>query len=154
MPTTCLDVVPQQRLDVFASQGMTLLDGPGSPAGGAYDRYPVEDELGDIECIWGTPGYVSNIGIDIGPMRDAKRQAVSEYLSTLYLEASTVGDVTRYTGAGTANLPNGMTFPARVDIVRPKSWITVTIDPPGAEQLTLITEIADEVEARTNASAP
>ena len=151
VPTSCLAVVPQDRLDLFASQGLTLQYGPGSASGDRLDRYPVEAEVGDIQCLWGTPSLSASVEIDIGPMTDAIRPAVIAHLETMFLSTTTDGDVVRYFADGEQLLAHDIRLPARVDILRPGSWITVLIEPGGPAPYDLAQSIATEAAALSNA---
>ena len=151
VPPSCLEVVTQDRLDLFASQGLTLQYGPGSASGALLDRYPVEDEVGDIQCLWGTPSLSASVEIDIGPMTDAVRPTVIAHLETLFLSTTTDGEVVRYFADGEQLLAYDIPLPARVDILRPVSWITVLIEPGGPAPYDLAQSIATEAAALSNA---
>jgi hypothetical protein len=151
VPNSCLDVVGEERQAYFAAQGYSLVEGPGSTSTIAFDRFPVEHELRDVWCVWGTPDLGASVEIDIGPLPVADRPAVIAYLDTLHLTTTTEGEVTRYFMNGDELRPYGLILPAQVNILRPDSWIAVAISPGGPEPYELAVSIAAEVEALTNA---
>lgn len=104
-----------------------------------------------MQCLWGTPSLSASVEIDIGPMTDAIRPAVIVYLETLFLATTTDGDVVRYFEDGEQLLDSDIRLPARVDILRPESWITVLIEPGGPAPYDLAQSIATEAESLSNA---
>ena len=147
IPDDCTEVVSAEHLDAFAAQGMTLVEGPGSGSTHAFDRFPVEAETTDIWCIWATPSFSASVEIDIGPVTDAVRPAIIDFLDIQYMTTEADGDVVRYFLAD----DYGLDLSGRVDMVGSEAWIEVQVYPGGPAAFESAKKIIAEVEAFTNA---
>jgi hypothetical protein len=154
IPKSCKDAVPADRLASFASQGLPLIIGPGSPSAQVFDRAPVESDTTDVQCIWGTADLSTSVEIDIGSLSEANRPIVAAQLKGQYLDYAKDGNADRYFMNGKELLKfNGdLDLPAQMNVLRTGSWITVAILPGGPDQFEVAKAISDEVETITQAN--
>ncbi|MEO6117324.1 MAG: hypothetical protein ABIP33_13135 [Pseudolysinimonas sp.] len=152
IPTACVDVVSASQLASFASAGMALLEGPGSPSTAPFDRLPVLEDTTDVSCLWATPDYSSSVSIDIGRVTDDNRQKIMDERGTdFYDDAASGAKQTVSTNGVFAESP-GVDYPAFVDTLYHGAWLTVTIVPHGDAALQRAVDLTAEVVARTRAS--
>lgn len=141
MPTECASILPQSRLDTFASQALVLLGGPGGKFGTKYlsDSTP-EESAGGITCIWGDDATsTSSITVSVAPLGSNRASVVADLLNQ-GLNEGTIGNSNTFFQQGDTSHA-----PAILNVVHPDSWISIitTIGGPGQAQ-TAVT-IADEV---------
>jgi len=153
IPTSCGNAVSAERQAAFAAQGLPLLYGPGSPSNAEFDRSPVESDTTDVQCIWGTADLSTSVEIDIGNLAETDRPIVVNQLTAQYLTYEKDGDVDRYflNGDELLKFNGGLHLPATMNVLRARTWITVSVLPGGPAQLVLAREIADDVETITHA---
>jgi hypothetical protein len=145
MPADCLGILPQSRQDLFASQNLVLLGGPG----GQFEQYyadPTPEELaGGISCIWGDENVPESvITISVAPLTTANRAAVVDNLIGQGLNEAPLDDGISYAQLGDEN-----SAPAILNVIRDDSWVSI-IEALGGEAffdeaVELASEVADQV---------
>lgn len=123
MPVDCTTILPQSRLDAFASQSLQLLGGPGSVYGDDYFFDPTPEQLaGGISCVFAQDGVdLSSILISVAPVSTVNRGTIIADLTSQGLnEATTAEGAFTYSQQGDEGLA-----PAIYNIVTQESWISV-----------------------------
>lgn len=144
MPQDCRGVLPQQRQDALAAQGLVLLGGPGGKFEQYYADPTPEEQAGGISCIWGDENVPeSTVTISVAPLSDGTRGGVIDALIDQGLNEAVLDDGISYAQLGDDNKP------AILNIVRDDSWISVIQALGGEaffdEAVELATEVADQV---------
>ncbi len=145
MPADCLGILPQSRQDAFASQGLTLLGGPGGQFEQYYGDPTPEEQVGGISCIWGDEAVPESlITISVAPLSTATRGTVVDDLISQGLNEATLDD-----GISYAQLGDDTSAPAILNIIRDESWVSVIESLGGEaffdEAVELAGEVADQV---------
>lgn len=147
-PADCTTIVPQSRVDAFASAGSALIGGPG----GTYPQYyadPTPQETaGGISCIWGdesSPG--SNVEISVAPLSAGTRSVVIENLVAQGLNEAPLDGAVSY-----GQLGDQSSAPAVLNVIRDDSWISVIEGVGGQSAFEEAVAIADEVRAQVYAT--
>lgn len=142
MPTDCLAITPQSRLDAFASQGLVLLGGPGGKYGTDYLQDETPEELaGGISCIWGyADSEVSSLTVSVAPLSASTRPDIVASFAEQGLNEATVADGTTFALQGDKTLD-----PAIINVLRGESWISVIMTIGGLDSYTQAEAIAAEV---------
>ncbi|MDX2025009.1 hypothetical protein [Microcella sp.] len=123
MPVDCTTILPQARLDAFATQSLELLGGPGSVYGNDYFFEPTPEQLaGGISCVYAQDGVdLSSILIGVAPVSTANRATIITDLTSQGLnEATTADGALTYSQQGDEGLA-----PAIYNVVTQESWISV-----------------------------
>jgi hypothetical protein len=147
MPADCTTILPQERLDSFASQNLSLLGGPGGVYGDDYFFDPTPEQLvGGISCVYAEDGRdLSSLLISVAPIGAATRAGVVNDLAAQGLNEGTSDD-----GAVTfSQFGDEAAAPAIFNIIRNDSWISVISAFGGQvfyeEAVMIADEIAGEV---------
>ncbi len=145
MPDDCLGILPQSRQDALASQGLTLLGGPGGQFEQYYADPTPEERAGGISCIWGDEDVPeSTVTISVAPLTDGTRAGVVDNLIAQGLNEAVLDD-----GISYAQLGDDNSAPAILNIVRDDSWVSVIQALGGEaffdEAVELAGEVADQV---------
>lgn len=142
MPAACADILPQATLDQFASDGLTLLGGPGGTYGDDYLADPTpEQRAGGITCIWGdATTTASAITISVAPLTSTTRPSVISSLSGQGLNANVEGPIATF-----AILGDGDHRPAILNVLRDESWISIIMTVGGTGPFNEALDLADEV---------
>ncbi len=123
MPADCTTILPQERLDSFASQNLELLGGPGSVYGDDYFFDPTPEQfIGGISCVYAEDGSdLSSLLISVAPISPSTRAGVVNDLAAQGLNEDTTDD-----GAVTySQFGDETAAPAVFNIIRNDSWISV-----------------------------
>lgn len=123
MPVDCTTILPQSRLDSFATQSLALLGGPGSVYGDDYFFDPTPEQLaGGISCVYAQDGVdQSSILISVAPVTTVNRATIIGDLTAQGLnEATTADGALTYGQQGDSGLA-----PAIYNVVTQESWISV-----------------------------
>jgi hypothetical protein len=147
MPEDCLGILPQSRQDALASQGLTLLGGPGGQFEQYYADPTPEEQAGGISCIWGDEDVPeSTVTVSVAPLTDGTRAGVVDNLIAQGLNEAVLDD-----GISYAQLGDDNSAPAILNIVRDDSWVSVIQALGGEaffdEAVELAGEVADQVYA-------
>jgi hypothetical protein len=141
-PEDCTTLLPQSRLDLFASRGLVLLGGPGGKYGTDYlaDATP-EEQAGGISCIWGfADSEISSLTISVAPLSASTRPAIVASFNEQGLNEATVDDAVTFAVQGDKNLN-----PAVYNVLRGESWISVIATIGGTDSYNEAVEVAAEV---------
>ncbi len=145
MPDDCLGILPQARQDAFASQGLTLLGGPGGQFEQYYADPTPEERVGGISCVWGDEDVPeSTVTVSVAPLSASNRATVVDNLIGQGLNEATLDDGISYAQLGDEN-----SAPAILNIIRDDSWVSI-IEALGGEAffgeaVELAGEVADQV---------
>jgi len=142
-PEDCDSVVPQSRLDEFASLGLILLGGPGGKYGTEYQLEPSpEEQVGGITCIWGfDESDISSVTISVAPLSaDVRAQALDSF-ATQGLDENLTENSATYATSGDEDQP------AILNVLRDDNWISVIKTLGGEDSATDAAAIAAEVAA-------
>ena len=142
-PEDCDSVVPQSRLDEFASLGLILLGGPGGKYGTEYQLEPSpEEQVGGITCIWGfDESDISSVTISVAPLSaDVRAQALDSF-ATQGLDENLTENSATYATSGDEDQP------AILNVLRDDNWISVIKTVGGEDSATDAAAIAAEVAA-------
>jgi hypothetical protein len=121
MPADCTGLLPADRQQSFAEQGLVLLGGPGGQYEQFYADPTPEEEAGGISCIWGDEDVPeSTITVSVAPLTAATRSTVVDNLIEQGLNEAVLEDGISYAQLGDEN-----SAPAILNIVRDDSWISV-----------------------------
>ena len=141
MPTDCMEMVPQSRVDAFSAEGIILLGGPGGKYSDYLSDATPEEQAGGISCIWGfEDSEVSSFTISVAPLTAATRPAVIASFAEQGLNEEVVGDAVAYGVQGDRTLD-----PAIMHVLRGESWISVIATIGGTDSYNQSVEIAQEV---------
>jgi hypothetical protein len=141
MPDDCLGILPQSRQDALASQGLTLLGGPGGQFEQYYADPTPEERAGGISCIWGDEDVPeSTVTISVAPLTDGTRAGVVDNLIAQGLNEAVLDD-----GISYAQLGDDNSAPAILNIVRDDSWVSVIQALGGEAFFDEAVELAGEV---------
>jgi len=141
MPTDCMEMVPQSRVDAFSAEGIILLGGPGGKYSDYLSDATPEEQAGGISCIWGfEDSEVSSFTISVAPLTAATRPAVIASFAEQGLNEEVVGDAVAYGVQGDRTLD-----PAIMNVLRGESWISVIATIGGTDSYNQSVEIAQEV---------
>jgi hypothetical protein len=141
-PEDCTTLLPQSRLDLFASRGLVLLGGPGGKYGTDYlaDATP-EEQAGGISCIWSfADSEISSLTISVAPLSASTRPAIVASFNEQGLNEATVDDAVTFAVQGDKNLN-----PAVYNVLRGESWISVIATIGGTDSYNEAVEVAAEV---------
>ena len=141
-PEECATLLPQARLDQFASRGLVLLGGPDGKYGTDYlaDATP-EEQAGGISCIWGfADSEISSLTISVAPLTAATRPAIVASFNEQGLNEATIDDAVTFAVQGDKNLN-----PAVYNVLRGDSWISVIATIGGTDSYNEAVEVAAEV---------
>lgn len=143
MPVDCTTILPQSRLDAFATQSLALLGGPGSVYGDDYFFDPTPEQLaGGISCVYAQDGVdQSSILISVAPVTTVNRGTIIDNLTAQGLnEATTAEGALTYGQQGDGGLA-----PAIYNVVTQESWISVISGLGGLEFYDEAVALAGEV---------
>jgi hypothetical protein len=141
-PETCMAILPESRLDAFASEGLVLLGGPDGKYGTEYlaDATP-EEEAGGISCIWGfADSEASSLTVSVAPLSIESRASAVTSFGEQGLNEEVVGDAIDYGVQGDRSLN-----PAIINVLRAESWISVIATIGGTDAYADSVAIAGEV---------
>jgi hypothetical protein len=143
MPTACLDILPQQRLDEFGADGLVLLGGPDGEYGDEYllDPSP-EQRAGGITCIWGPPDTeISTVAISVAPLAASARPGIVSDLAVSQGLNETVSDrATYYWQLGDLDHQ-----PAILNVLTAESWVSIIKTVGGTDSYADAERLAAEV---------
>lgn len=99
MPADCTAIIPEERVDSFADQGITLVGGPGTEIGATYLPEPTREEAaGGISCFYedATRPNIAAFTLSVAPVSTANRAQVVTDLTAQGLNtgATENGDAT------------------------------------------------------------
>lgn len=143
MPADCTTIMPQSRLDSFASQNLELLGGPGSVYGDDYFFDPTPEQMvGGISCVYAEDGLdLSSLLVSVAPLNASTRAGVVNDLAAQGLnEATTADGAITYSQFGDESVA-----PAIYNIIRNDSWISVISAFGGQVFYNEAVSIADDV---------
>jgi len=143
-PESCSTLLPQSRLDLFASRGLVLLGGPDGKYGTDYlaDATP-EEQAGGISCIWGfADSEISSLTVSVAPLSASTRPDIVASFNEQGLNEATIDDAVTFAVQGDKNLN-----PAVYNVLRGDSWISVIATIGGTDSYNEAVEVAAEVHA-------
>jgi hypothetical protein len=121
MPADCTVLLPADRQQAFADQGLVLLGGPGGQYPHYYADPTPEEQVGGISCIWGDEAVPeSTVTVSVAPLTPSSRSAVVDNLIAQGLNEAVLDDGISYAQLGDEN-----SAPAVLNIIRDDSWISV-----------------------------
>lgn len=123
MPADCTTILPQERLDSFAEQGLELLGGPGSVYGDDYFFDPTPEQLvGGISCVYAEDGTdLSSLLVSVAPVSAATRAQIINVLAAQGLNEGTTDDrAVTYSQFGDESAA-----PAIYNVITNESWVSV-----------------------------
>jgi hypothetical protein len=147
MPADCTTILPESRLENFASQNLALLGGPGGVFGDEYFFDPTPEQLaGGISCVYAEEGVdFSSLLISVAPVSTANRAEIINDLTAQGLNESTTDEgAVAYSQQGDEGVA-----PAIYNVITQSSWISVISTFGGPvfyeEAITIAGEVTGEV---------
>lgn len=148
LPADCTGLLPDDRQQAFAAEGIVLLGGPGGLHPDYYANPTPEEQAGGISCIWGDEADPSTIvTVSAAPLSASTRGAVVDSLLAQGLNEAQLDDAVSYGQIG-----DQTSAPAVFNVLRDDSWISVIPAVGGEARFNLAVELAQDAAARVYAS--
>jgi hypothetical protein len=144
LPADCTGLLPDDRQQAFAAEGIVLLGGPGGLHPDYYANPTPEEQAGGISCIWGDEADPSTIvTVSAAPLSASTRGAVVDSLLAQGLNEAQLDDAVSYGQIG-----DQTSAPAVFNVLRDDSWISVIPAVGGEARFNLAVELAQDAAAR------
>jgi hypothetical protein len=140
LPADCTGLLPDDRQQAFAAEGILLIGGPGGVHPDYYADPTPEEQAGGISCIWGDEADPSTIvTVSAAPLSASTRPLVVDSLLAQGLNEAQLDE-----GISYGQIGDQTSAPAVLNILRDDSWISVIPAVGGEARFTLAVELADE----------
>lgn len=148
LPADCTGLLPDDRQQAFAAEGILLIGGPGGVHPDYYADPTPEEQAGGISCIWGDEADPQTIvTVSAAPLTASTRGAVVDSLLAQGLNEAQLDDAISYGQIG-----DETSAPAVLNVLRDDSWVSVIPAIGGEARFNLAVELAQEAAARVYGS--
>jgi hypothetical protein len=140
LPADCTGLLPDDRQQAFAAEGILLIGGPGGVHLDYYADPTPEEQAGGISCIWGDEADPSTIvTVSAAPLTASTRPLIVDSLLAQGLNEAPLDE-----GISYGQIGDQTSAPAVLNVLRDDSWISVIPAVGGEARFNLAVELADE----------